>query len=122
MPTLDVTELLSDPDFVTSFTVTQRTIANVEGYAQVSTSTSSQTGVVLPMSTQELVLLPESQRVQGQIKVYTTFHLTAGDSTRSADSVNWRGNSYLVQGTNDFTEYGIGFVEARCALVPVVPT
>ena len=81
MPLIDVTEVLSDPNFYTYFDVyryDQRIddngltqVVNPRQYLGVS-------GVVTALRARELQRLPEAERLEGLIQIYTKFRLTSG--------------------------------------------
>ena len=122
MPFIDVSDLLCDPDFSTLFTVKRTASSVVDGYGVRTTAESDPiNGVVLPMGTKELIRLPEADRVQGQILVYTQYRLTSGEAGTAADIVRWRNNDYTVVSADDYSEFGAGYIEARCKLNPVRP-
>lgn len=123
MPNLDVSDLLTDPDFADKFDVL-RTTESVSsgGMVQQSVQTiSSVIGVVTPMSDRELSRLPDAERLTGQVMVYTKFRLSDGEGNRTADIVRWADEEYTVVSTDNYSRFGAGFIAARCVLKPVSP-
>lgn len=113
MPTLDVTRVLDNPKFKTSFDVSRKTqVVGNDGRATETGSTSTQSGVVLPAEGGKLVRTPEGETVSADIEIVTKFILTEGTGTTQADIVTWNGDDYTVVDTNDFSEYGVGFIQA----------
>ena len=127
MPNLDVTEVLSDPDFVDTFTVVSTTrVIGSDGNA-TSTAGSPRTGygVVIPGKS-SLRRLDDGSRVEAFIDVYTTFSLTQGvkstdTSSTAADVITWRGRRYTVAQVENWTGFGAGFVHASCDLLDLNP-
>lgn len=122
MPTIDVSEVLTDPDFLDSFTVTRTTESLTNGINTPTTQTfENVVGVVTADSHLNLQWTPEGTLVAGAITIYTQFRLTNGGGDVQADCVTWHGNSYTVENTNDWTGYGQGFIVATCTLNQVNP-
>ncbi len=113
MPFLDVTDVLSYPDFQTTFGVI-RTATNVSNLGETVLTPQNYfvSGVVEPASTKELERLPEAERLSGTIRIFTTFRLSDGDETITADVVVWNGRQYTVKTVDDFSEFGRGYIDA----------
>jgi len=116
MPLIDVSQLLHDPDFTTTFVVARGTqTVDSHGRASETRTTSTQTGVVYPASGNKLIRTPEGENIIGDITIVTQFQLTEGDgASNQADLVTWNGRTYTVVNTNDYSQYGNGFIEAVC--------
>ena len=81
MPLLDVSDVLTDPDFVTTFDVFRSTQAISSGGIAADSPepvNASVIGVVEAASTFELQRLPEAQRQKGAIYIYTQYRLSDG--------------------------------------------
>ena len=122
MPLLDVSDVLSDPMFQTTFQVI-RSVESVTsgGVAQQSTQTLRAMGVVTPNDDTILQRLMDGSRIAGSITVHTKFALTDGAGTTIADIVVWRNRQWTVTSVGDWGQFGAGFVTARCELQPVSP-
>ena len=130
MTLLDVTEILSDPDFSTTFTVIQtyETISASGRSVQSIVTTPDVVGVVIPEGG-NLVRLPDGSRLAGSIDVYTTWPLKEGtggadaspasEETSEADIVVWRARKYVVRATQDYSEFGQGWVLASADFLGV---
>ena len=115
MPTLDVTRVLDNPRFKTSFQVSRKTqVVGTDGRATETGPPSTQSGVVLPAEGGKLVRTPEGETAMADIEIVTKFLLTEGGGATQADIVTWKGSDYTVVDTNDFSEYGVGFIQAFC--------
>jgi hypothetical protein len=121
MPTLDVTEILDDPDICDTFSVIQRTeTANSFGESTLTeTQTDNVVGVVVPGSG-TLTREDDHQSLTKTISVVTTFRLQGPSPGFQADIVVWKGSRYLVTTLDDLTNYGAGHVEAECVSVNLV--
>lgn len=116
-PSLDVSDILSDPDFADTFTVIRRSqTVGDDGMADGAERAIRAVGVVQPASANGLKLLPEGARVDGAIQIHTAFHLSVATDTTFADEVVYNGRRYMVTATNDFSRFGAGYIQAVCEL------
>jgi len=104
---LDVSDVLRDPDLVQSVQVT-RAAEDVDDHGRtlLTPGEISIQGVVHPATEEQLQRLPEADRSNETIAVYTATRLTAGDDTHAPDVVTWKGGTYLVKGVWDYSDYG----------------
>lgn len=117
MPHLDVSDLLTDPDFADASLVRYRRTETVDadGFGQAATATLPFSGVVTSESGRNLQRTPEATRTFAGIMIHTKTNLIEGDE------VAWRGAAYIVRTVDDYSTYGAGFVAAICDLKPVNP-
>ena len=87
----------------------------------VTTDYPYTSGVVQTLTNLELWRLPEGERQEGQIAIWTRFDLTSGAGATDADIVTWRGRKYVVCQVDDWSEYGLGYIRARCKLLQLNP-
>ena len=117
MASLDVSDVLDDPDFLDT-TLMLRPRAVTVGQDGIASSTDGWlpfAGVVIPDGGQDLIQSGEGDAVQGDITIYTRTELTAGDSQRAADTVLWDGDPYRVINAQAW-RYGSGYFRAVCKL------
>lgn len=123
MPFLDVSDVLSDPDFATTFDVLRSTITTVKGRGVSTTQTfAGVIGVVTPAGSNDLKRMPEAARMSGAITIHTTFRLTSSGlqpdgTTADADIVSWQGRQWSVLSVDDWTQFGAGFVRAAATML-----
>lgn len=120
MASLDVSFLLTDPDFAD--TLTARRLAQSVGSngRAVSIATDADfVGVAFPGTGNLLVRGPDGERVSADMTVATMHPLSAGSDGNPADEVVWRGSRYTVKSVQDYSNWGAGFVLALCDLIPV---
>lgn len=125
MPFLDVTEVLTDPDFCDTSLVCHRQVQTVdEDNFPVNTAQDIPfSGVVTVDRSLEARRMEAGQNISGAILIVTQFRLTQGqpgtDSTPrlDADIVTYSGRNYRVTFVDPYTRYGAGFVQAHCELV-----
>ena len=120
MPNLDVTEILSDPDFADFSLVVTRNVQIVDRqwFATNTPTSTTFTGVVTVDRSLEARRMQASQVVTGAILIVTTERLTQGQAGRDADIVTYQNRDYRVTFVDPYTAYGAGFVQAHCELLP----
>ncbi|MDQ0507407.1 hypothetical protein [Xanthobacter agilis] len=122
MPLLDVSELLTDPDFADTITVYRQAVTigdtGRSGRAETATSTVA---VVTPDQWSTLQRQAEGSNVSETITVITQFRLIASMDGYDADEIAWNGKRYVVRAVGDCSRYGAGFVEASCDLKGMSP-
>ncbi len=107
---IDVSELITDPDFAQTFTVTRSTGEWDEGDFITTVETFSVTGVIQPMNSKEMEQWPEGDRLKGLCKVYTleqlyTTQVVATEGMLS-DEVSWHGVKWKILQSNDWMDNG----------------
>ena len=130
MPNLDVTEILTDPDFFDILQLERRTKTVSGGGMSVLAPTSPPLsnfyGVVTNDRGEVLHREDIGEHIEGAILVVTKFRLTSasvsGGVTTEADLVHWDGRTYTVTTVEPYRRYGAGFVQARCTLLPLAGT
>lgn len=119
MPFLDVTEVLSDPDFCDYTLVCTRNhqVKDADGFASNTKEEIPFNGVVTVDRSLEARRMAAGQVIGGAILVVTTFRLTQGKTALDADVVLYNGRRYRVTFVDPYTSYGAGFVQAHCELM-----
>lgn len=125
MPFLDVTEVLTDPDFCDTSLVCHRQTQTVDedNFPKNTPQDIPFSGVVTVDRSLEARRMMEAQNINGAILIVTQFRLTQGqpatDSTPrlDADVVTYSGRDYRVTFVDPYTRYGAGFVQAHCELM-----
>lgn len=120
MPLLDVSDILYDPDFADTLTLTRgvQTVGS-NGRTTMAETTSTIIGVVTSNSGDILKRFPDLARVEGSVMVTTPTVLQIADGSTIADRLAWRGSDYTVTAVNDYSSYGAGFVIALCERIAV---
>lgn len=118
MPLLDVSDVLDDPDFNQSITVT-RTMKGTDDRGETTTQQKAYTvpAVVAPITANELMRLPDAERLSGGCTVYSRFPLFSGQGDYTADRITDNGSQFVVISVDDWGAFGDGFTVARCALL-----
>lgn len=121
MPSLDVSDVLLDPDFMSKGIDCKRTAVTVgdNGRSQTTITNSKFNGVVTSNDGFKLDRKPDGTVIKGAINIHTRFVLTEGDAGHQADEITWQGREYIVSQTLPNTQYGRGFIKAICILKPI---
>ena len=121
MPTLDVSDLVLDPDFATTGLIRVRSseVVGADGIAVQTPAQTTFTGVVTQGSGAVLERLDGSSRARDSILIHTIYPLRESAAGYSADIVIWNGVSYTVSKVNDYSTFGRGFVAATCDRIPL---
>lgn len=121
MPNLDVSDVLLDPDFMSSGIICNRTVVEVgdNGRPQTTITNTPFSGVVTTNNGFNLDRKPDGSLIKGAINIHTRFTLTAGDASLRADEIVWKGKTYIVSQVLDNGHYGNGFIKAVCELKPL---
>lgn len=110
---INVSELITDPDFAQSFTVTRYLGAWVDGRLQEQKSEIPMMGVITPENTSDMNQLPGGDTITGRINIYSleplfTTRLQGDNSSRSStsDEIEWRGEKWKILQTENFLDFG----------------
>lgn len=122
-PQLDVTDVLTDPDFFDQLIcIRNLEEVNAQGQSVITQPVGGPItfyGVVTSEQGDILERLAGAERIVGTILVITKFRLTDGRLNQTADIVQWAGTQYTVKQVNDYSRYGQGFMEATCEIIPL---
>lgn len=121
MPSLDVSDVLLDPDFMTKDLVCKRIMVSVgdNGRPVRSEQSFQFSGVVTTNSGQNMDRREDGTLIKGAINIHTKTPLIAGSKDHQADEITWKGKTYYVVQVFDNLHYGRGFNKAICDLKPL---
>jgi len=121
MALLDVSEVLSDPDFMDTGLICYRNAQTIgtNGMAVNTERKFTFNAVVTSDSGHELNRTAEGDYQSGAIMVHTATQLQDGSVGLIADEIEWQGRRYTVERINSYSHFGRGFVAATCALKPL---
>jgi hypothetical protein len=123
MPSLDITELLGDPDLADEFLVLRRSQGNnADGVNTIEVvGTILARGYVGPADSNDLQRLPDYQAMSKTLNVITQTRLigpsNVGSASTAPDIIIWpanNGDRFVVADLQDFSRFGAGFVDALC--------
>jgi hypothetical protein len=118
---LEVSDVLSDPDFVSRGIVCHRmtNITHDNGRTQSTTVNHTFNGVVTTNSGDNMDRKADGTLIKGAINIHTRFALSEGNAEQQADEITWKGRRYIVVQVLDNLHYGRGFIKAICELKPL---
>jgi len=118
MAGIDITELLTDPDFCDQVQIVRRTktVNNFGEGVLTSASPVNATMVVQPASGDILKKLPEGAVLTEYIQVWFRGSLSLQTVNGYSDIIVWQGRRFECYTPDDFSNYGAGYVSALCIL------
>ena len=109
---MDLSSVLTDPELgFTGFTVLRTNYVRENGASVPSNETLPASGCVHPGTPETLQLLPEEERHEDYIVVYTSFPLSLGENDGGAeysapDRILWNGETWRVVRIRDWSGFG----------------
>jgi NhaP-type Na+/H+ and K+/H+ antiporter len=106
---IDVSELITDPDFAVSATVKRsRTVALANGRERAEDDYFDIAAVIQPATSDEIALISDTSagRLTETLAIWTNIRLYVGDDRMSADTVFYRGRTYTVVNVDDYMADG----------------
>lgn len=121
MALIDVSELMTDPDFTDKAVLIRRSSAvNTNGEHVIVDYRTTITAVIQGLGAESIQRVPEGARLSGMIEVYFQGQLLAERQGGYADIIEWRGRRYQVFDVpEEFMNHGAGFTKAICKLEQV---
>jgi len=128
MPDLDVSFVLDDPMFQDTATLIRTTIVNDDGFGEATTTETTIEGVfiagyAMPGGDGGLIRSPDGERSTNGMTALSRTELSMGDITtgRPADIIRWKGTTYTVIASNDYSNFGEGYFLALADQLPINP-
>lgn len=107
---INVAHAVNDPRFSQSFKVFRKSGEWEKGRFVEEEKELNFTGVIAPSKPKEIEMIPEGDRVGGEITIHTTRKLYTTHSTEdnkgTSDQIEWQGERYKLYQVNDFSQYG----------------
>ena len=109
---MDLSPVLTDPELgFTGFTVQRTTYRRQNGESVPAVQTLQASGCVHPGTPEMIQLLPEEERHEEFIAVYTDFSLSLGENDGDAeysvpDRILWNGKTWRVVRVEDWSVFG----------------
>ena len=119
---MDISSVIFDPELgCTTFTVERITYTRSREGTTSGVQTELVSGCIHPATAEALKLLPEEERNDTFIVIYTDYPLStgipedAGVSFTGSDRILWSGQTWRVVRVRDW--YGFGYVQALAVLI-----
>ncbi len=110
---LDVSDILVDPEIACSFVVYRRAEdVGQNGRAGIGSKPFNALGVVTVAHGNDLLRLPEEQRMDRHITIVTRTMLQGPSEGVQPDAIGWAGSYYVVKTIDPYPQYGAGFIQA----------
>lgn len=114
-PLLDVSELMTDPDFVGPMRqISRRSISNSYGQNIITESSVDTVGSVQPITGREIQRIPEAMRVANMMSFWIKGVIVAVAPGKYSDILVFEGVRFQVMTTNDWSTWGAGYTEGMC--------
>jgi galactose-6-phosphate isomerase len=116
VPLLDVSEITLDVDFSDVFDVVRRNERVNGNGISVPTLTTyrNQVGVVYLRGKNDLKRSDDNDLTEKEVYIVTKFRLQGTSPGVKPDTVLWHGSRFIVSRVEDFSNFGAGFIRARC--------
>jgi hypothetical protein len=117
---IDISFLISDPDFAQTFKVYRKTGDWAPNGEFVTTETEmSMIGAISIANAKQIEFIPEGDRIGGEIAIHTTeilYNSRSADETETpikeaglSDEIEWHGDRYKIYQVNEYSDYGYYF-------------
>lgn len=114
---INVARAVNDPRFSQNFKVFRKSGEWIKGRFEETEKKISMVGVIAPSKPKEIEMIPEGDRVGGEITIYTTRKLFTTHSLEdkenqdennegTSDQIEWQGERYKLYSVNDYSQYG----------------
>lgn len=119
---VNVTELLTDPDFVGGIKqITRTTRLNSFGENILTECSKDTVGSVQPITFKDIQRIPESLRVADMMTFFFKGSITATAPGKYTDILIFGSKRFQVLTVNDWSTWGEGWVEGACVAQVVAP-
>ena len=120
MADIDVSDVLSNPDFVDSFKYIRNALTTTDGIGTVTPSLPQAAyGCIYSANGDILKRMPPGEYNDDTVTIVTITKLISGENGATADLVLWNGAMWTVMHVNSYAQYGRGFYQATCELLPM---
>jgi hypothetical protein len=104
---IDVSEVITDPDFAQPFSILRTTGSFGEGGWIPNASTSIPTyGVITVANEKELDQIPEGDRIKGAMIFHTVTEIRTTNVGGISDQIEWNGDLYKIYQVAPWKDYG----------------
>jgi hypothetical protein len=122
MANIDVSELMSDPDFVDQIQVITRTpYVDYLGQNKIQSMLSNTVGSVQPADVATIQKLPDAMRVENLYSFWVKMELVTSDPGKYSSILVFRGRRYQVKTVANWSNFGEGFSEGVCVVEQHAP-
>lgn len=112
MPTIDMSDIVNDPDFAQSWTVMRSSGTFARGGYVATACPIIFYGIIQPATTQDIQQVPEGDRATGAMsfiseqRMYTTNATASNKNGGLSDTICWNGNIYKIVSVDPWKDFG----------------
>lgn len=115
MAQIDITDLLTDPDFVDEMVmITRSAIVDTLGQNLIVETTQNSVGSVQPADYKTLKRLPDGLQNEDIYSFWFKGEIVTTNNCKYPSIINFRNRRYQVQQVADWTMWGAGWCEGIC--------
>lgn len=112
---INVAHAINDPRFAQKFKVFRKSGEWIKGRFIESEKEINMIGVITPSKPKEIEMIPEGDRVGGEITIHTTRNLytthaiqneESKETEGTSDQIEWQGERYKVYQVSNYSQYG----------------
>lgn len=111
---INVAKAITDPKFSQKFKVFRKSGEWIRGRFEEIEKEISMIGVIAPSKPKEIEMIPEGDRVGGEITIHTTRKLYTTrlieseieNNQGTSDVIEWQAERYKLYSVNDYSQYG----------------
>jgi hypothetical protein len=106
---INVSELITDPDFSQDFIIHRKLGSWVEGRFAETTTTITTIGVVAPASAKEIMQFPEGDRSSSMMVFFSNDEIMVTHNSNepgTSDEIEWNDHLYRILSSNEYKDYG----------------
>lgn len=103
---INVSRAILHPKLSQTFSLFRRTSEFVRGRPSHVESEIKFRGIITPAKTQEIEMIPEGDRVGGEIVIYSTEKLCITSESGASDELLWNDERYKIYAVQPYKDYG----------------
>ncbi|MFC8686321.1 hypothetical protein [Brevibacillus porteri] len=103
---LNVSEVITDPDFAQTFIVHRKSNEWIAGRPEETETIITMMGVITVADAKTLEQLPEGDRATGMMSFYATVSINTTNEEGTSDQIEWCGDRYRVKKVFPYGDYG----------------
>lgn len=103
---INVSRVIKDPRFSQAFKLFRKNGRFIGGRFNQTETEYSFSGVIKPASPEDIEMIPEGDRVGGEIVIYSTSELKVSSKEGTSDEIIWNDERYKLYAISPYKDYG----------------